>query len=133
MGYSHSYLDPETAELKSLALFPTNEEIEIAAREAWEEAIALLDLLGIQNTDITHRQPPANTSSSNPTCRTSDPDEESSDEEDNKTKTKAEVLQYLIDIQRSPEWDAVDEETRNKMHTLTCAATALEIEDQEQL
>jgi hypothetical protein len=41
MGYSHSYLDPKTAEIKSLAVFPTDDEIEGAAGEAWAEAIAL--------------------------------------------------------------------------------------------
>jgi len=132
MGYSHSYLDPETTELKSLAVFPTDEEIEFIAREAWEEAIALLDLLGIQNTDITHPRPATGTNSGNPTHSASDT-EETPDEENGQIETEAETLQYLIDMQRSPEWDAVNEETRNKMHTLTCAATALDIEDQEDL
>ena len=132
MGYSHSYLDPETAEFKPLAVFPTDEEIETAAGEAWEEAIALLELLGIQNTDITHSQPATSTNSGDPTQNASDPDE-TSDEEDDEKETEAEVLQHLIDIQQSPGWDDVDEETRNKMHTLTCAATALDIEDQEEL
>ena len=57
MGYSRAPLDPETAELKPLAIFSAN-EIEIAAREVWEEAMAPLDLLGIQNTDVVHPQPP---------------------------------------------------------------------------
>lgn len=132
MGYSHSYLDPETAELKSLAVFPTDEEIEIISGEAWGEAIALLDLLGIQDTDITHRRTTTGTNSSDTVCGASDP-AETSDEEDNQGETEAEVLQHLIGVQRSPGWDAVDEESRNKMHTLTCAATALDIEDQEEL
>ena len=132
MGYSHSYLDPETAEIKSLAVFPTDDKIEGAAGEAWAEAIALLDLLGIQDTDITCPSPATGTNPSNPTCATSDLDE-SSNEDNIQVETEAERLQYLIDIQRGQEWDAVDKETRNKMHTLTCAATALDIEDQEEL
>jgi len=130
MGYSNSYLDPETAELKSLAVFPTDEEIEIAAAEAWEEAIALFDLLGIHNTDITHPQPTAGTDSGSPAC---DPDETSGDEESDQKETDAEILQYLVDLRRSPGWDDVDEETQNKLHTLMCAATALDIGDQEEL
>ena len=133
MGYSHSYLDPETAELKSLAIFPTNKEIEVAAGEAWEEAIALLDLLGIQNTDITHPQPTTSTGSSDPTHGTLDSDEPFGNEESNLEENETEILEYLVDVQRSPGWGDVDEETRNKLHTLLCAATALEIEDQEKL
>lgn len=132
MGYSHSYLDPETAELKSLAIFPTDEEIEVIAGEAWEEAIALLDLLGIQNTDITHPQPATGADSSGSAHGASDA-EETPDKENGQIETEAEILQYLIDVQQSPEWNAVDEETQNKMHSLTCAATALDIEDQEEL
>lgn len=132
MGYSHSYLDPETAELKSLATFPADDEIEAAAGEAWEEAIALLDLLGIQSTDITRPSPSNNTNLSNPPQGTSESDE-TSDEEDNQVEKEVGVLQYLVDMQQSPEWDAVDEETQKKLHTLLCAATALDIEDQEKL
>ena len=137
MGYSHSYLDPETAELISLAAFPTDEEIEITAGEAWEEAVALLDLLGIQYADITSPQTTPGTKSGDPAGEVPDPDEASNEEHDHdhdsQMETEAGALQYLIDIQRSPEWDAVDEEARNTMHTLTCAATALDIEDQEEL
>ena len=53
MGYSRAPLDPETTELKPLAIFSTN-EIEIAAREVWEEAMAPLE---IKNTDVFHPQP----------------------------------------------------------------------------
>ena len=103
----------------------------MVAGEAWEEAIALLDLLGIQHTDITSPKT-ATGGSHNPPCDTLDPNE-TSDEEDNTMETEAAVLQYLVDIQRSSEWDAVDKETQDVMHTLTCAATALDIEDQEGL
>ena len=39
-----------------------------------------------------------------------------------------------IDIQSSPGWGAVDEGTKSRMHTLTltCAAIALDIGDQEE-
>ena len=132
MGYSHSYLDPESTQLRCLAMFPTDDEIEAAATEAWEEAIALLDLLGIQHADIVDHRPTARSSVSNPAPDLSNPDE-SSDEGDEQTETDAGTLQYLIDIQRSPGWGAVDEETQSRMHTLTCAAIALDIGDQEAL
>jgi hypothetical protein len=132
MGYSHSYLDPETAHLKSLAMFPTDAEVEAAAMEAWEESIALLDFLGIQYADITD---PKSTTAANPGSPVSDPSDpdESPNNEDVQPESNASALHYLIDMQTSPEWDAVDQDTRNKLHTLTCAAIALDIEDQEVL
>ena len=62
MGYSHTYLDPEEACLKSLAVFPTDGEIEIASGQAWEEAITLLSFLGIQANNI----PPSSAPTSGP-------------------------------------------------------------------
>jgi len=132
MGYSHSYLDPESMQLKCLATFPTDDEIEAAAAEAWEESIALLDLLGIHHADITGHRPTARSSIGNPAPDLSNPDE-SSDEGDEQTETDAGTLRYLIDIQRSPGWNAVDEGTQSRLHTLTCAAIALDIGDQEEL
>ena len=85
-------------------------------------------------TDI-NPQTAAGTKSSNPAVEAPDPNEVSDEVDDHNdwVETEAGALQYLINIQRSPNWDTVDEETRNTMHTLTCAATALDIEDQEEL
>ena len=53
-GYSHSYLDPETARIESLAVFPSDEEIEALMGQAWEEAVTLLSLVGIESDDINN-------------------------------------------------------------------------------
>ena len=97
--------------------------------EAWEEVIALLDFLGIQYADITGPKP---TTTANPGSPISDPDE-SPDNEDGQMESNVSALQYLIDVQSSPEWDTVNQETQNKLHILMCAAIALNIEDQEAL
>ena len=129
MGYSHSHLDPEDAHIESLATYPTDGEIVLAIGEAWEEAVTLLGLLGIQADDIS--APPAtsptDTSASHPDSDEADstghPDQE----------IEAVVIQRLINVQQTPGWKAVDSETQDKMHMLTCAKIALEIEERRSL
>ena len=136
MGYSHSYLDPEAACLKSLAVFPTDGEIEIAAGQAWEEAITLLGFLGIQADDIppspshTPGTTDAGTSTAGVDSEQADADQ---DLDGDHEETTAAALQRMIGQQELPCWSTVDPEFQNKMHALTCAAMALDIEEQEML
>ena len=135
MGYSHSYLDPEAVCLKSLAVFPTDGEIEIAVGQAWQEAITLLGFLGIQADDI----PPL----SNPTSSTADASPSTTDvnseqahdqdPDEDPEETTAATLQRLIGRQELLCWSTVDPEIQNKMHALTCAEMALNIEEHEML
>jgi hypothetical protein len=53
MGYSHPYLDPKNTRIESLATFPTDSEIALVVGEAWDEAVTLLGLLGIQVDNIS--------------------------------------------------------------------------------
>jgi hypothetical protein len=135
MGYSHAYLDPEAACLKSLAVFPTDSEIEIASGQAWEEAITLLGFLGIQADDIPPSSDPA-PSPGTVTTPTEDVDSEQTHDQgldDDHEETTAAALQRMIGQQELPSWSTVDPEIRDKMHALTCAAMALDIEEQEML
>ncbi|PSS18269.1 hypothetical protein PHLCEN_2v3207 [Hermanssonia centrifuga] len=50
--YAHTYTDSEGVDLALLSIFPTDDEIEVAAKEAWEEAENLLELLGITPSDL---------------------------------------------------------------------------------
>ncbi|KAF8193695.1 hypothetical protein BJ912DRAFT_848156 [Pholiota molesta] len=45
-GYSHTYFDGTDANLQFLAVFPTDEEIQMAAASAYDEALSLWILLG---------------------------------------------------------------------------------------
>ena len=129
MGYSHSHLDPENARIESLATYPTDGEIALAVGEAWEEAITLLGLLGIQADDISTSPATVPTDIS-----TSYPDSEETDVTEYPDQdTEAIVLQRLINVQQTPGWKAVDSEIQDKMHTLTCATIALEIEERRSL
>ena len=129
MGYSHSHLDPKDAYIKSLTSYPTDGEIALTVGKAWDEAVTLLGLLGIQADDIS--APPA-TSATDMPSPASNPDGSDSGEHPDK-ETEAVALQYLINIQQNPGWKAVDSEIQDEMHTLTCAAIALEIEERRSL
>jgi hypothetical protein len=129
MGYSHSHLDPEDARIESLATYPTDGEIALAVGEAWDEAVTLLGLLGIQADDIPTSPTNSATDTSSPAPNPDEPDSvEHPDEE-----TEAGALQNLISVQQTPGWRAVDSETQDQMDTLTCAAIALEIEERRSL
>ena len=132
-GYSHAYLDSEAACLKSLATFPSDHQIEVASGRAWEEAVTLLGFLGIQVDDIPPSLDPtstpgdANTTTGRDT--TEQEDEEASD--DDKEETEAGAIQRMIGLQELPSWNTVGADLQNKMHALTCAAMALDVEEQE--
>ena len=129
MGYSHSYLDPKNACIGSLATYPTDGEIALVVGEAWDEAVTLLGLLGIQvddiSTPLTTKSPDASPPAPNPDGLdlVKHPDKES----------EAAALQHLIDVQQTPGSRAVDSEVKDRMHMLMCAAIALEIEERRTL
>ena len=127
MGYSHSHLDPENARIDSLATYPTDGEISLAVGDAWDEAVTLLALLGIQADDISVSPRPTDVSPLSPNLDEVDsvehPDEEA----------ETAVLQHLISIQQTTGWEAVESEVQDRMHMLTCAAISLEIEQRRAL
>ena len=133
-GYSHAYLDSEAVCLKSLAVFPSNHEIEVTSGQAWEEAVTLLEFLGIQvddlpiSSDSTSTPRDANTTSNSDT---EESHEQDLDKDDVETTTAA--LQRLIGLQELPSWNTVNTKLQSKMHSLTCAAMAFDVEDQETL
>ena len=141
MGYSHAYLDPEAACLKSLAVFPTNDEIEIASGQAFEEVITLLSFVGIQADNIP---PPSTPTPSTINASTSTKDinseqvhdqdfDDDQDFDNNDEEITATTLRDVICQQELPCWHTVHPEIQNKMHALTCVAMALDIKEQEML
>ena len=128
MGYSHSYLHPEDACIESLATYPSDGEIVLAVGKAWDEAVALFGLLGIQVDDIS--PPPATNLAILPT-QAPIPDE--SDLAEDSYETEAAALQHMIGVQQTPSWASVDTEIQDRMHMLTCAAIALDVEERKTL
>ncbi|THH16626.1 hypothetical protein EUX98_g9272 [Antrodiella citrinella] len=51
-GYAHTYFDTRDMDLRTLAIFPSDTEIEDIAKEAWAEMESLMDLAGICAADV---------------------------------------------------------------------------------
>ena len=51
-GYAHTYYDTKGIDIATLSQFPTDTEIRIAVRQAWEETEGLMGLLGITAQDL---------------------------------------------------------------------------------
>ncbi|KAI0329285.1 hypothetical protein GY45DRAFT_1253214 [Cubamyces sp. BRFM 1775] len=147
-GYAHSYFDTDNIDLSALATFPCDDEIQQAARDAWQEAESLMLLVGIVPSDVMGRDAsrattqlpsisswyPASQEPQSLDSDTIDDDNSSSDEDydcnsdsDDSDEDESAVLQRLItehqnDFGRS---NAQDERFLN----LTCAAVALAMDD----
>ena len=134
-GYSHSYLDPETARIESLAVFPSDEEIVAVVDQAWDEAVALLSLVGIQSDDINNSVPdPVPNVGEKPDGEHDHLDESDHGMEDrHKDEFNVAQLQRLIGVQETKDWGTVDTLLQEKMHVMMCAAMALDINDMETL
>jgi hypothetical protein len=131
MGYSHSYLHSENARTESLAIYPTDGDIALAVGAAWDEAVTLFGLLGIEVDDIT---PSPATSPADSPSPAPNPDEDGLDPTDHPhEETEAAALQHMIGLQQTPGWKSVDSEIQDQMHVLTCAAIALDIEERRSL
>ena len=130
MGYSHSYLDSENASIELLASYPTDGEIALTANEAWEEAVSLLGLLGIQADDISG-SPVAISADCSPTPLIDSMDEPI--DEDPSEESGSMALRRLIGVQQTAGWETVDSATQDEMHMLTCASIALELEQRRAL
>lgn len=132
-GYSHSYLDPETARIESLAVFPSDKEIEALAGHAWDDAVTLLSLTGIESDDINNPGSGSRGSGNLTPEAGQESDDERNHRDGDEDESGAAQLQRLMEVQGTEDWRTVDEPLREKMHVLTCAAMALDIDDMEAL
>lgn len=133
-GYSHAYLDPETARIESLAVFPSDEEVGIVSHQAWDEAVSLLSLVGIEADDLNTLELGSRGSSDEPNDEgNNDPDESDDGIEDGHEEPDVTWLRRLIGVQETEGWRTVKGPLQDKMHVLTCAAMALDMSDMEGL
>ncbi|KAJ3002796.1 hypothetical protein NUW54_g5652 [Trametes sanguinea] len=51
-GYAHTYMDYRGIDLASLAVFPTDKELDKAAESAWNDTINLMEVLGVDITTL---------------------------------------------------------------------------------
>ncbi|KAJ3554974.1 hypothetical protein NM688_g2825 [Phlebia brevispora] len=142
-GYAHTYYDNTNLDLGVLATFPTDEEINLVAVEAWDEASNLLDLLGIVHSDLYSTDDASqmtslpSISSWFPTTEDSaamDPGEITDDDEwegdsneADDEESEAAQLERLI----AQENDAPirNKQTDDRLFNLTCAAVSLMLDE----
>jgi hypothetical protein len=156
-GYAHTYFDAEDMNIKILSEFPTDVEIERAAKEAWEEADGLFTNLGVSPSEFMGPNSTAEevqlpsigawyTKGQDPVLRSSldaDDSEEStsSDSEEpgmddgygsgeeglSDDDTDTVQLQKLIDTEQMNSTRGM--EADNKILSLTCAAVAVQVDE----
>jgi hypothetical protein len=51
-GYTHTYFDSEDIDIAALSAFPSDNEIEDVAKQAWDEADSLFTVLGTSPADF---------------------------------------------------------------------------------
>ena len=111
------------------------------ASQAWDEAVALLSLVGIESDDINNPGPgPQGSDDTVPNADEGiDGERDHPDESDRGVEgshgdeSDAVQLQHLMGVQETEDWRTVDGPLQEKMHVLTCAAMALDINDMEAL
>ena len=138
-GYAHTYFDFGKIDLAVLTLYPTDDEIKLAAKEAWEEATNLWDLLGVAPSDLLAPEalaaafpsvaswfPPGD----DPVYDYDEEDLAACDFDDYSPEDEysaADVMQDILDReQEAPSRSAV---TESRMEALTAASIALALDD----
>ena len=127
-GYAHTYYDMEDINLATVSIFPPDEDIEIAAKEAWEEADGLFTALGVSPTDFMGTK---STSFETTSYRMDSAEVDISDEEEGdaeiEVETDASRLQNLID--REELELSRSKETDDRMLSLTYTAVAVDVDN----
>lgn len=146
-GYAHTYFDSGDVDLALLSHFPTNDELQVATQEAWEEATNLWDLLGVTPFDLLAPAAvpmlslPSITSwftpGDDPVYDHFDSDSDESDGSDLgrgvDVPSLSDQLQQLIDRDDDPNAPPRTNATDEQMLSLKCAAVALTLGDMTDL
>ncbi len=143
-GYAHTYFNPEGVDYAKLSIFPSDIEIQQAARDAWEEAESMFALVGIVPSDFLAAPAPKTSDSRLPSIsswfshdddsqgyqrRPDDSESEiSSDEEDENDDDVPAELQHTIDVNADC-WNIQNDRDHERFLDLTCAAVATAMDD----
>jgi hypothetical protein len=138
-GYHHSYFDTTGLDLIQLSTFPSDESIQSAAASAYEEALSLIRLLGIETAVLKQvnaisARLPSIASWYTPTfphaIDESDGeefDDSGSDSDDD--ETEATILQQLLDAEASDTRPLGKKGVEDKIESLAAAAASLAAND----
>ncbi|KII84575.1 hypothetical protein PLICRDRAFT_167537 [Plicaturopsis crispa FD-325 SS-3] len=133
-GYCHTYFDSHGIDLMALATFPTDDEIQSAARLAADECDNLIALLGLVPHQLTRQQSSSMASlpgiSSWFTEKDFDEDSESDSDDvdlpyyDSEEENDAEELQALLNQEEEDQWNRTNRQD-DKLMALTGAALSV--------
>jgi hypothetical protein len=131
-GYNHTYLDSHDIDLLSLAIFPSDAQIEALAQEAAEEAESLISILGILPQSLYHPYhdnplPPIST------WYRDEPETvtvmESGDNDDEAECGMRAVTRLIRQFEEPPFFSSLTDSDQGQLDNLTNAAIAVAVED----
>ncbi|KAJ7703502.1 hypothetical protein B0H17DRAFT_1127137 [Mycena rosella] len=148
-SHANTYFEALGADLAALAIYPSNEEIQMAARPAAAESDSLVTLLGIAYPITPKPRPHAPVLSTLPTIGAwfngdaseseaedgteSDPESEEEFDNDNvhtNAISEAEELQVIIDMYEHANAPLLSARVDRKIMSLTCASIAITADEQ---
>ncbi len=149
-GYAHTYFDHDNVDIALLSVFPSDEEVQVAAQKAWQEVENLMELLGIMTADLPAATSDASRLTQVPLTPSWYPtvselgipvsmniredsevvsDEESIDEEDLDESEDSETVQVEHIIAAEETAHLRKSDVDDAMFSLTCAAVALSLDE----
>ncbi|KAJ7661512.1 hypothetical protein DFH06DRAFT_1089007 [Mycena polygramma] len=130
-GYSHTYYDNRGANLLTLAVYPSDAEIKVAAELAAAESNTLVSLLGLVPEQLFRKQPAPLPSIS--AWYIDDDDQQDRDEDfddvEEDRPSEAELLQALIDEQEREDAPSYGPRVTREIMSLTCASIAVSTDE----
>ncbi|KAJ6522433.1 hypothetical protein DFH09DRAFT_1421922 [Mycena vulgaris] len=139
-GYTHTYFESLGSDLAALAIYPSDQEIQLAAQEAAAESDSLVAVLGIAPAQLhqklqarAHQHPVLPSIGSwlkNDDDESEEEDEEEFDNEDVNAPSEADQLQAIIDMYEHPDAPLLGVKEDRKVMSLTCASIAITADEQ---
>ena len=128
-GYCHTYFDADDLPLGILSEFPSDNDITCAASAAFNEAIALWDLLGYYGTGNSDNSAHVPQPHAQEESRTDDNDHDTNDVAFQNCDRR--VLRNALDSSRQV--SELDDHAQARLNECTYAAACLDVADQERL
>lgn len=123
-GYAHTYSDCRGIDLTALSAFPTDEQINTAARQAYEEAENLLFILGI-SPDLCNEPATITTPSTEPTATPWEWVDEPNDEDGEEAFDEAAEISHLYEYAEALEGSSISPDHQRLVKDLSYASVLL--------
>ena len=122
-GYAHTFSDCRGIDLTALSAFPTDEQINEAARQAYDEAESLLFILGI-SPELFAEPGPDTKPTTTPAAMAQEPVDEP-EEEDDEVFDDTDEISYLYECVEALEGSSLSSERQKLMKDLSYTSVIL--------